>query len=599
MANEYNNKTHIKTLLFTKAIPNYKIPVPLYGHKLYRCTDCEDRYIVESSYHYHVNRKSVKITYKCRHCGLIKIFYNRCNLLSHIRSHAFKTTTINIGDLNVEPLLPSSEVVPKNIQNQPQKTILRNYICFECKADDTKTGIAYKDRVAHYMHLSNAILYTCPICMFTLPTTCALKAHLRLHLKHPPFFCPECGITLQNKCVEYPYTHDCEGFKMMRATARISCSAKNCHVFHPNEYNEHMTSLHLKKMYKCPACAMCGYNEDEMQQHLKVHNYGLIPVILYECTECNGKLLVDTQVTKHLASHVNTFVYPCWSCGKIFNLPSNLISHHMCNHLKEINISHQLQEKYRNTYKSILSIRTPVCTKKKNSINSIILHEKDDNINLIKCHLCKKLMSQNWENIKTHYKRFHKNYKCVDIKVVLEKLDEDSIKVNSKKLECKNEKIVEVNEENIAHLSRNKSGKCSKISKNISNYLACKKCDYQCNDKESLEIHLREHKDPYMAYQCLECGQSFAVKPSFSTHLLLEHDISDVIDYISKKQCYNENALVAKHCRSDNNDENEPLKEHQCKICREQFDNADNLEKHFRVHGMAFLMKNTNKGNHT
>ncbi|CAH2242181.1 jg22893 [Pararge aegeria aegeria] len=102
------------------------------------------------------------------------------------------------------------------------------------------------------------------------------------------------------------------------------------------------------------------------------------------------------------------------------------------------------------------------------------------------------------------------------------------------------------------------------------------------------------HRDPCMAYQCLECGKSFVVKPSFSTHLLLEHGISDVQEYIDKKPCYNELALL-KDQNVLNPPVDEPVKENQCRVCREQFETSNELEKHFRVHGMAFLLKNARK----
>lgn len=38
-----NDKLSIKNLLFTKNFPNYVIPVPVNGHKVYACTDCGDK----------------------------------------------------------------------------------------------------------------------------------------------------------------------------------------------------------------------------------------------------------------------------------------------------------------------------------------------------------------------------------------------------------------------------------------------------------------------------------------------------------------------------------------------------------------------------
>lgn len=577
---------------------------------------------MESSYNYHINRRSVKITYKCRHCGVIKIFFNRCNLLSHIRSHAFKTATINVSDLKVEPLpidfFPKiiddiSEKESKNrssrINNKPLKVQLANSTCYECKMDNTNTGIAYKDRAKHYMQYSKA-LHSCPICMFNLPTICALKAHLRLHLKTPPFYCPECGVNLPNKSIQYPYAHDCEGFKMMRVTARLICSKECCQVFHPNEYNQHVKLLHLEKIYKCPVCAVACFNENSIQNHLKCHSYDTKAIVFYQCKKCSGKLVLQSQIDNHLRTHVNYYAYPCWKCGTIFKDVSILINHHMEKHLQEINITKQwyvsiLNEKKKeyngikkhSTYSSSLKFKA-----KKNK--SKTRHNKTSQINklqpnkLIKqhitCHLCKNKISQNWKIIKKHYANYHKDYKCVDVRIDLNKLSTKRIELEN----CNNFQYKPMNHPNVKscykqnETSTNLTINSHSQPKTAKNELTCPKCKQNSENKESLELHMTCHRDPYMAYQCLECGQSFAVKPSFSTHLLVEHEISDVTDYINKKQCYNDNALVKYMSRSE---DEEPIKENQCQICRDQFANSNDLQKHFRGHGMAFLLKNTNK----
>lgn len=38
------DKLTIKNILFTKALPNYTIPIPIDGHKIFPCTDCGDKY---------------------------------------------------------------------------------------------------------------------------------------------------------------------------------------------------------------------------------------------------------------------------------------------------------------------------------------------------------------------------------------------------------------------------------------------------------------------------------------------------------------------------------------------------------------------------
>ncbi|KAM3967914.1 LOW QUALITY PROTEIN: zinc finger protein 532 [Aphomia sociella] len=633
----------IKNLLFYRAIPNHVIPVPTNGYKVYGCIDCGDRFIFQSSYEQHVHRKSVKITYTCRNCNQVRLFFNRCNLLSHIRSHTFKTATINVSDLKLEPLPPShfraDTTNLSNRNNSPQsaqseKTKKKaNYSCFECKLAINTSGVMYKDRAKHYMQLTNQI-YTCPVCLFAMPTLCGLKSHLRVHLKCPPYYCPECGIFLSTKAIHYPYNHDCEGFRMMRATARFKCPLPNCHIFHPNDFKEHMKKNHLRKVYKCQFCVVACFNEQTIIKHLKTHESESKALIFYQCEMCPGRLVLNNQMDNHLKSHVNTNIFPCWGCGATFKDIITLLNHHINDHnaseeIKNVYSSfHSSQKSEQNmriyrvvkkcsrckrsfTYKckyNEIAVLPQECPYKC-SLESINSPDKaTSNIEAeIKCHMCENKVSENWGEIKKHYASHHKDHRCLDIKIVLSKLDQKelntkkkmgkkisnvSMKKRSRKTRRNINTKIKILDENYTLAS---SGHIDEVSVSDSTSYSCSKCEQVCENKLILESHMVSHRDPCMAYQCMECGQSFAVKPSFSTHLFVDHGIENVEEYIIQKQCYNENALVKS--QSTNNEPTEPLRNNQCRICREQFDNSEDLEKHFRVHGMAFLLKNTTKNN--
>lgn len=610
------------------------------------------RFILESSYEHHVSRKSVKITYNCRHCGLCLCFFNRCNLLRHIRSHSFKTATINVTDLRVEPLpltffkmnalptssncvasLPSSSSAQTEANQRGQKNNSSS-ICFECKKDISGTGTIYKDRAKHYTAYTNEV-HSCPVCMFAMPTVCGLKAHMRLHLKCPPYYCPECGVSLPNRGTFYPYYHDCEGFKMMRATARQKCPIPECHIFHPNEFRDHLKNNHLKKVFKCPFCFVACFTDSIMEKHLKTHKSDGKVLIFYQCEMCPGRLVLHNQIDNHLKGHISVNMYPCWACGTVMrNIPA-LIEHHIDRHELD-------SELFRNTFgsmtketgKELVQRKIPkpkriyrVVKRCDQCKRSFIYKCKFDQIKVlpnecpynccssgsrarlstetsfdaqITCHMCNNKISQNWEHIKEHYAAHHQQHQCIDIKVIVTKMDIDKytnkkgskkvLRFNMKKRGSRTRKR-EIRD-NSTFIEDSSVDLATTNSKATNSQFACNICGHECKSKENLEEHLISHRDPCMAYQCMECGQCFVVKPSFATHLLLEHNISDAQEYISTKQCYNENALMKYHTGT-----NEPLRENQCRICRDQFENSDDLEKHFRVHGMAFLMKNNSNKN--
>lgn len=532
-------------------------------------------------------------------------------------------------NLGLQPLSNNSKQTSR-IETCRKSTTLT--ICYECKKDITFDGLAYKDRKRHFMQFTNEV-YTCIVCLFALPTECALKAHIRLHLKCHPHFCPECGIQLPNKNVQYPYNHDCDGFKMMRATARLQCPMNNtCHNLHPNYLKEHMKQNHLKKVYRCQLCVVACFNGATMMKHLKKHKSEAKAVLFYQCELCPGRLVIKNHMEQHLNTHVNTVIFPCWSCGVVCKNVRDLLLHHIKQHkynnikttellsavMNECKEESGKQRIYRVVkkcdqckrsfiykctydYISTLPIRCPYeCSARLQS--KIETEESQQTNSQLVCYMCKNKISQDWEEIKKHFNVYHKNYRCLDIKIELNRLDIGNyFKDDKTKKDKRNLNYSKKTYKNIKGRQKSSDLEVKDIiqpdhsSPKINGEQSCYKCSYKCDSKYTLEKHIITHRDPCMAYQCLECGQSFVVKPSFSTHLLLEHKITDVENYISTKHCYNEHALSK---LKQNEEINEPICENQCTICREQFDNSEDLQKHFRVHGMAFLMKNnTNKVN--
>ncbi|XP_072943207.1 zinc finger protein 532-like [Epargyreus clarus] len=640
-----DEKISIKNLLFTKAIPNYTLPVRTDGRQFFSCTDCGDRFIIKSSYEYHVNRKSLKITYVCRYCNEEKTFYNRCNLLCHIRSHVFKTATINISDIKIEPLplsdfnyqnrttcenevpLPTPTVnntlKNQDIHTEAQKEdqTMSNVICFDCKKNIYHTGIFYKDRERHYMEYTNS-LYSCPVCLMSLFTQCALKCHIRLHLKEPPFYCPECGIHLGNKILVYPYSHDCESFKMMRATAKLMCLVKNCSkIFHPNGIAKHLKT-HLKKVYKCSSCSVACYKLPNMLKHFKTHKTKVLKLLeFFQCEMCPGRLVIPNQIDRHLKTHEKQIVhdvYPCWTCGATFKLAKSLIQHQIVKH-SDVDLKNIYGENSQEPTESVpyYNLKTRSCYSLdkncENCLNNFISRHssnKKDTVNqhsctcnrddmsqtqaYIVCHICKLQVILDWALIKTHYATYHNEHKCLDAKIVINKLDINQYKkgivsVNKRKKVKREKKVIN----NVTELGKGSGKNTSKSGSHTGDFV-CNKCGEGYENKMLLETHMITHKDPFMAYQCMECGESFIAKGSFSTHLLLKHGINNVNEYIDQKKCYNEGALHANLQTPNNIDESAPVKENQCNICREEFSDSTEFKKHFRVHGMAFLMRNSN-----
>ncbi|XP_050293447.1 zinc finger protein 687-like isoform X2 [Anthonomus grandis grandis] len=118
----------------------------------------------------------------------------------------------------------------------------------------------------------------------------------------------------------------------------------------------------------------------------------------------------------------------------------------------------------------------------------------------------------------------------------------------------------------------------------------CRICEQKETDRGKFHQHIKTHRQVSTAYQCMECGECFVVRPSLVKHLLHYHNISDFDCYFDQNNCFDQSAVneLAKVMKAPflAND----VKENQCKVCMEQFEDKESLDRHFRVHGMAFLI---------
>lgn len=113
------------------------------------------------------------------------------------------------------------------------------------------------------------------------------------------------------------------------------------------------------------------------------------------------------------------------------------------------------------------------------------------------------------------------------------------------------------------------------------NDLVCAKCKYVADTKEKFQEHITVHRMDPNTYQCLECGLCFVVLPSLERHLRMNHGIKNVNEYTEENKASLPKRIYEEETRC--------LKENQCSVCLETYDSKSTLEKHFRIHGMAFM----------
>lgn len=120
----------------------------------------------------------------------------------------------------------------------------------------------------------------------------------------------------------------------------------------------------------------------------------------------------------------------------------------------------------------------------------------------------------------------------------------------------------------------------------------CYKCSFVSDNAETFKAHIVFHKSNPSDLQCPQCGMCFIVRPPLEKHLIVEHGVRNVRKYLRDFGFEDHTSDDERQMVDIEESDHEELQENQCKVCKEKFDSAILLEKHFRVHGGAFLLAN-------
>ncbi|XP_043471232.1 uncharacterized protein LOC122504271 [Leptopilina heterotoma] len=217
-----------------------------------------------------------------------------------------------------------------------------------------------------------------------------------------------------------------------------------------------------------------------------------------------------------------------------------------------------------------------------------------------KCHICSKLINSSWPVLKAHFDIWHPNeYIFAELNPQLLKISSDYIDGGYKEILCKKFKCDATSPRKRKRRSRftpkspekidQKSiGICVKAESVLEDdgMFKCRKCDVKFIDMDQLRQHIsKSHRIKGRYLVCLECGENFVVAPSLQMHLKAFHAIDDPLTYLLQ------NTSFAPENLEDTEEEEEEViaDENQCFVCMAVFENKAAVDKHLRVHGMAFL----------
>ncbi|KAG7213365.1 hypothetical protein KM043_002660 [Ampulex compressa] len=219
----------------------------------------------------------------------------------------------------------------------------------------------------------------------------------------------------------------------------------------------------------------------------------------------------------------------------------------------------------------------------------------------ISCHLCGESINTSWSVISGHFKEKHgHDHKLSILTPTLQRMSTDFINGGYKELLVGKKRKSDGTAPSSKRRRRwkprkhveGKSGDSPGLGLCIKQETAedgkgnfvCKKCNQTCTDMSDLREHIAsDHRIKGRYLICLECGENFVVAPSLQMHLKAFHGIEDPITYMSRNTSY------APDMMDDMDVEGKTTDANQCHVCKAVFEDKAAVDKHFRVHGMAFL----------
>ncbi|KAK4881016.1 hypothetical protein RN001_004335 [Aquatica leii] len=468
----------------------------------------------------------------------------------------------------------------------------------------------------------------CNVCKYIAPTNCSFAAHERIHKNEPPFVCPECGKDFANG--DLLKSHLEEICFHLTKQVRLKCPGKKCGKVFAQilTFTTHF-AMHMRRLNKCAHCQEVFQTDAEYFQHRMKHNVKSLPSPIFDCAVCK-ETFSEKASSDHIYDHAtdkkqSVYVYICRHCRSYFRSTTTYATHLL--RCSKLAARVQLQ--------NIVKGNPPLEKTKKNQVLYI----------LDTCHACKTQikaqvpkidnMPENCPNCYRPLKNKNENVlfttnndtgvKCVLCQDTLDPLEldnhfnSDNCKYFKPLIPLQHVEVKSPGSETSPRLDSNckkkrrkpwtisHSSKQKRLSVSFEpepiNLEAieptpfdgtyhCKSCSFSSSARNEFHQHIVQHRNISTAYQCMECGECFVVKPSLEKHLVYYHQISDIDSYFDENECFDKQAVKeledVMHLAPG---ESKDVAQNQCRVCLLYFDDENELSKHFRTHGMAFILK--------
>lgn len=517
------------------------------------------------------------------------------------------------------PVISKIESVSDNQTHRDNREYANKEKCPEC------LEIQSLPLAAHFLGKNKPLdeSLCCYVCKYIAPTKCSLQAHIRTHQNVEPYVCPDCGKQFSTSTVFQAHLEDvC--FHVSKHV-RFRCPAYKCGKLFVmrNTYSSHFTN-HFQIMYQCSACNISFVSEADFTFHSRSHD-SCSALKIFNCTVCvSVPNLTEDKFPEHINWHLQAregyvYIYTCKFCRSYFRSSTTYFVHKQrCAKSDRTTLPistccHFCGMKF--TYREKDTVKVCSFCKQINNLSKIEERGEEEKNNRF-CMLCKEEIPK---EKRTEHEKVCKYYNpIVTIQPFnnenKETSDETSSSEKLSDVESKQSNVDTSNDSFRENVTNKKKRKRPNVTIKIKKFAIlpddcidlqaetpvsfdgiyyCKLCDYTNTDRKMFHGHIVEHRNVSTSYQCMECGECFVVKPSLIKHLTHYHKIEDTAAYLSVNDCYDKDAVekLESNLRLVPGEHRGPVQENQCRVCLEQFDSALELSKHFRIHGMAFLMK--------
>lgn len=533
----------------------------------------------------------------------------RCEFITLNKNQ--NATPANTFQPRIVSVKSESEDMQEDISQIKNKANSNFPVCSECGQHQKSTMV---DHFLGQNKPDNESL-KCDACNYIAPTECSLSAHVRFHDDIAPHVCPECGKDFPSSQQLNDHL-DLVCFHLAKEV-RFRCPAKKCGKLFVQivTFTAHFMT-HMQCLNKCSICVEKYFQDDELAEHVGEHDGSNVSFEkVYKCSVCPEAYpaAAKSELKEHVESHVSekthrVYAYICRKCRTYIRSSLAYANHllrcpkfnqnqganedvdtrNRAHFVTTICFTCHTKFRYKINVARFKPVICPTCGKKfETTVAEIPPTNK-----CVLCNLVLKPSEKETHKLKCKYSRPVVELICDDLENP--KILADYLKESAKKRKKKSSSVPmnkskkPLLEESDLYLEAGKPVEFDGIYR-------CKLCEYVNDKRDEFHIHVVSHRDVSTSYQCMECGECFVVKPSLVKHLHYFHKVSNTEEYFEVNNCFDKDAVkeLEETMKLAPGEIKGPVEENQCRVCLKKFENDLELKKHFRVHGMAFLLHNS------